>query len=424
MKQYPFAPTRLNKILFGIFLTVMLLLCRDTLLTSSIIGFQKSQLLMLGCIVVAAVIFLINRRHEFKTVVHDDRVGLLMLATAVLQLPMVGKQDWQLMYFSVLLCLYFAVFLTYFVSTQAVAKYYVVILAVLGIYSMAAAYVLRLLPDNGLLPVPVFYNSLDVAFYNFGLSNVPLEYSATRNFGIFREPGVYQYFIMLALFLNSYVVSWDKERTMWLLNGLFAVLMLTTFATGGYVELFLFALVLFIDKKLYRSKIAWIVVAAAVACVAAVLAYAYLTKSENLLYWELYGMVVSKIFGGEESSTDRIGSLIANMSFFLKNPLFGGKLAEVLNSMENNTSSTTLMFAIFGLLGGALHVAGWIVLVWEKNRKTWVNLALLLVLFMSFNTQNLIADVFLWLLPTMALTERVLRWKTTETEEENGTGNA
>ena len=37
-----------------------------------------------------------------------------------------------------------------------------------------------------------------------------------------------------------------------------------------------------------------------------------------------------------------------------------------------------------------------------------VSAVLLAALFLSFNTQNLVADVFFWLFPVMALTERVL----------------
>lgn len=411
MRYYPFADNRRNKIIFGIFLTAMLYLARDTLLTSSILGFQKAQFLMAGLMGLAGVVFLIHNRRSFRDIVKDERVAYLLVATAVMQLPMMGKQDWQIMYFSVLLCLYFAIFLTYFVSSRDVAKYYVVILAAMGLYSIIATYFLRLLPDRGLAEVPIFLNPVQVQFYNFGLSYVSIWYVPMRNFGIFREPGVYQYFIMLALFLNNYAVTWNSQKKLWLLNGILAAMMISTMATGGYVELLLFALVLFIDKKLYRNKIAWLVVGLAAAGAAGVLIYAYQTQDENPLYWEIYGMVVSKIFGGEDSSTERVASILINLKYFLKNPLFGGKLAEVLYSVGNNTSSTTLMFAIFGLFGGCIHVAGWVALVWEKGRKLWVNLMLLLILFMSFNTQNLIADVFLWLLPTMALTEKMIEKK-------------
>ena len=86
----------------------------------------------------------------------------------------------------------------------------------------------------------------------------------------------------------------------------------------------------------------------------------------------------------------------------------GDKLSDVLYSAANNTSSTLILYAGLGILGGTLNVAAWVALVWEKDRRLWANLALLAVLFLSFNTQNLIADVFFWLFPVMALTERTV----------------
>ena len=40
-----------------------------------------------------------------------------------------------------------------------------------------------------------------------------------------------------------------------------------------------------------------------------------------------------------------------------------------------------------------------------------MNLALVLIVFVSFNTQNMIADLFFWLLPVMALTEKLIPWQ-------------
>jgi transcriptional regulator with XRE-family HTH domain len=46
------------------------------------------------------------------------------ISAVVLLFPMVLKQDWQLMYFSILLCLLFAIFLTYFTTSREISKYY------------------------------------------------------------------------------------------------------------------------------------------------------------------------------------------------------------------------------------------------------------------------------------------------------------
>ena len=74
--------------------------------------------------------------------------------------------------------------------------------------------------------------------------------------------------------------------------------------------------------------------------------------------------------------------------------------------MVDNTSSTLILYNIFGVLGGTLNVAGWVALVWKKEQKLLVNLALLVILFMAFNTQNLTWNLFFWLFPGMALAQR------------------
>ena len=58
MKQYPLLNSKLSKILFVLFLTAMLFLSRDTLFSSCLMGFAKSQILMLGLMAVLGVIFL------------------------------------------------------------------------------------------------------------------------------------------------------------------------------------------------------------------------------------------------------------------------------------------------------------------------------------------------------------------------------
>ena len=93
----------------------------------------------------------------------------------------------------------------------------------------------------------------------------------------------------------------------------------------------------------------------------------------------------------------------------MHHPIFGAKIAEVLYATANNTTSTLILFSAFGIPAALLHIACWVALVWRKERKIWVNLALVVILFMSFNTQNLIADVFLWLFPVMALVERLMK---------------
>ena len=195
---------------------------------------------------------------------------------------------------------------------------------------------------------------------------------------------------------------------MWIVNALLAVVMLSTLATGGIVELAMLAVAVFFHKKLYKSKKAWLLLGIAATAFAVFMAFVFAQKGE--LYWTIYGSFVSKFAPGADSSSDRVNAILKDLGFFLKNPLFGGVLTEVFDAVPNNTTSTMLMLAIFGLAGGVVHTLSWAVLIWDEKRSTFSNLYLLLIMFMAFNTQNLIANVFLWLLPMMALCQKGIPW--------------
>lgn len=403
MTYYPFPERRSTRLILGVFFCAVLFLVRDTLYANITIGFTRSQLLMVGLTLLLGVWFLASNRGRWKEIFRDPRLLLAAAAGAVILLPMVCKRDWQLMYFSIFFAVVLAVFVSYFLTCREAAKYYVVILSALAVYSVLAAYLFRIPADLGILSVPVVKNSAEVEFYHFGLSFVPLTYVKCRNFGIFREPGVYQFFLILGLYLNNYQIIWDCPRKLWAVNILLAVTTVTTFATGGLVELALLAVVLFFDKGWYRKKTGKVL--AGVILLLGAGAIAYIVLEKGALYATLVDML-SKFRFDSESMTDRAGSILVNARLFFSHPVFGAGISETLHAIMNNTSSSTILYAVLGVLGGTLNAAGWLFLVWRKEQKPWVSLALTVILFMSFNTENLITDPYFWLFPTIAMTER------------------
>lgn len=411
MKQYPLFHNRAGKLAFGFFLLAMLFLSRDTLFSSCLMGFAESQILMMGLMAALGVVFLWVNRKEFLLILKDRRMLLILASSLVLVLPMAVKRDWQLMYFSILFCVLTGVFLTYFTSCSDVAKIYVVLLVVLGIYSIFATYVLRKLAMAGMIQPAVFENSKGWEFFDFVFAYaVNLKYWH-RNCGVFREPGVYQFFVLLAVYLNNYWVDWNRQWKLWFCNVALAFTMLTTFAIGGFAELGLFIVFVYIDKKWYREKwgkIAGISFTAAMIAVIGYVVYRVLwTYFEDTILYEFYDMFI-RLFTKSDSATDRWDAIVTNLRFMFQNPLVGDTIANVLHGTEHNTSSTLLLFAILGLMGGTLNVAAWIALLWKRERKIIGNLILMVTMFMSFNTQNLTANVFFWLFPMMALVERGL----------------
>ena len=405
MRLYSFPEKKVWKVLFAVYLFALLMLSRSAMCSYALLGFYKAQILMLLIMGAGVLTFVIVNRRELKRILTDRRMLAAAACGVLILLPMVVKRDWQLMYFSILIYLLFAVFLSYFVSVKDTARYYVVILCALSLYAILATYVLRLLPDKGLVSVPVFFNDKGRDYYNFGLAFVSITNVKERNFGIFREPGVYQYFLLLALYLTNYTVEWKRSRDMWLANLILAVTMVTTMATGGVACLGLFVVVVFFDKKMYRDKRMLRIAIGLAAALAVVLAVSFATR--NRIYWFVYNTLFEKFVNRTVSVTERTEAILVDLQIFLRHPIFGARLADVLHAVENNTTSTMILYAVFGFVSGSFHVLAWIALVWKKERRLWANLALLVILFMGFNTQNLTGDVFFWLFPMMALVEKL-----------------
>ena len=97
MTEFDFLNQKWKKALFGLFLFAMLLLARDTLVTSSILGFTRAQALMLALTALLGVAFLAANRKRMKAIVTDRRVGIPAFLALLLLLPMVVKRDWQMM---------------------------------------------------------------------------------------------------------------------------------------------------------------------------------------------------------------------------------------------------------------------------------------------------------------------------------------
>lgn len=398
LKQYAFPDKPVLRWGFALWLLGILMTTRDAMLSMAIWGFYPAQAVCWGLIGLGGIVFLAANIPNAKAIFTDRRFYFALFLTAVILLPAIMKLDWQLMYGSILIAVLFGVLVNYFATLEQVGKVYVWIMTFLSLYSLLATYALRTLAHAGIVPLIEFTNPGGWTFLNFVFA-YPQDYSI-RNFGIFREPGVYQFFILLAMYLANFRMSWKKVWHVWCLNGIFAVTIVSTFSTGGVLEFLLLAIFLYFDKRLYRKKTARIAALVAIVGVTAVLLIGSIRGAT--FFYEIVAMV-HKWFYENASRSDRFGSVWVNLKFFLKNPIVGVSLREVLFGIDNNTSASTILLAVLGLLGGGINIAGWFALVWEKKRHWIGNCILTLILALSFNTCNIVTNPFFWLFPMMGI---------------------
>lgn len=406
MNYYRFPENKAVTFCFPLLLLALQMVSRSTMYTSTFLGFGLSQAIMIGLVLLIGIVFLVVNRKNLKAVFLDRRMAAFACAAAVILIPMLVKRDWQLMYFTVLLGWFFAIFLTYFTTVRELGRWYVLIMTALSIVSLIGLFVLKPLVLAGMLPEFRFDSPGGWHMFNFGLTfvcdkNIEMD-DTMRAFGIFREPGLFQIFLFVAIQLNNDWVQWKKNWQMWAVDAVLFAALLTTFATGGVLALGLYIVFLFFDKGLYRDRRLQILAVTAVIA-GAVLIAAAVAQGGTWAY-ELVGMV-EKIYNRTYSYTARIDAIVSDATIFLRNPVFGGDMAEVMYSVPNNTTTSAILFAVFGIVGGCVHVLSWAALAWKKERSVLMNLILMVILFVPFNTQNVMPDMFFWMFPIMALTE-------------------
>ena len=123
MRYYRFPEKTWLKAAFAFSMLWLLLMTRDAMYSMMVWGFYKYQFLSLGLMALMGTAFLWANRKHLKDILSDRRMLLILAASVVMLLPMAVKRDWQLMYFSIALGVYFAVFLSYFVTAKEVAKW-------------------------------------------------------------------------------------------------------------------------------------------------------------------------------------------------------------------------------------------------------------------------------------------------------------
>ena len=218
--RYPFPRRKLVGALFTLYLFLLMYLSRDSQAGLYLLGFYRAQFLSMGVTALAALALLFYNRKRIPEILTDGRIVLAILFSLTILIPMALKRDWQMMYFSMVYCVLAAVLISFFAAPEETARQYVVLMCLLSGFSLLCSYLLRIPADRGILVPPTFRNSFDAQFYNYIFSFVSVSFAKSRNFGIFREPGVHQFFLFLALYLNNYQVSWQSDRTMWAVNAL------------------------------------------------------------------------------------------------------------------------------------------------------------------------------------------------------------
>ena len=105
MKYYRFPDTKLFRAGFFLFLLAIQMLTRSAIIPTAFIGFYPSQFLTIGLILFAGIEFLLVNRKQIREIFTDSRMIAVIGIVVLLAVSMIVKQDYQAVYFSIMLYL-------------------------------------------------------------------------------------------------------------------------------------------------------------------------------------------------------------------------------------------------------------------------------------------------------------------------------
>jgi O-antigen ligase len=147
-----------------------------------------------------------------------------------------------------------------------------------------------------------------------------------RNYGVFREPGVYSIYLILGII---YVAFYFKKISYFKLI-VFLLALMSTFSTAGYLVLILVLVVFLIENRHHNKKIIYL----------SFLIFS-LTILSLYLYPDIFVSVFSKLqrtSSSYGSTLSRLASVVVNLNMFLNYPLFGAGLSNYEYLFEHYSS--------------------------------------------------------------------------------------
>lgn len=277
--------------------------------------------------------------------------ALLVLNVAVVGFRDIGRTNG---YFLVLMNLALAYSITVCVDPQKFRYLFVRFMTVISGVSLVCTYLLKPLLSRMPLLFPVVYNSVGYGFIDAHLCYVMKNAGYYRNYGLFREPGVFAIFLCLALLFVLCSEKNLKHRGWTIL--LLTAGIISTFSTTGYLAaMAITAIWLVKDRKRFAGGGTWLTVILAVLMV-----LGFLWISDDNLITDVF----EKLSGTHSSMRYRLETIINGLRVSWKHYflgvgiLRGTEQMRALNMMSkyHNTSTIITMLVYFGLPALCIYV--------------------------------------------------------------------
>lgn len=343
-------------------------------------GFRLIKDIIYLCLLLYLVFYSFKNKKKY-----NGKIFLIIILLSFLQLlTMIINLDDNINYFRNIFLFVLSYIIISLFSFEKFSHSFVKVMSFLGLSSLFTYFITIVYPSI-INYLPVIYNKY-AAYGNFFYMNIirlnqSESWYVRRNWGIFREPGVFALYCLIALIIVLFYNKNEKLDVKKII--ILSISIISTFSTAGFITLALLFIIyiLFSSINIKKKFIALIVI----------LPFLILTINSPILKKTLF----DKIEYRNGSFVSRTSSILINLKGFSQNPLVGigeekisnlfrGDVIEFLGNKitmdENNTNTLLKILSKYGIICFSIVLLG-LFKYFLKLTKSKINAILLLILF-------------------------------------------
>lgn len=379
------------------FLIISLLLYHDTLAFGLI---NNENIIKLGLFAVIAFIFFYFVAIKRNIQIQRKSLFLLVVLIIALLFNMLVNQDYTFGYVYLIILLTLGFFVNHLIDSDEYIEVTIKCMYFLAIYSILI-YLFRSFVFSYRSFFPHFYNDSGLPFFHLGASVLVDNPSYYRLFGIFRESGVYQIFLNIAVMFELFARKGEIRKKYIIV---FIITIVLTFSTPGYFALFSILLIYMvmnlkkasrINKKNIRKIIS----------VFFIIAIIYAIVNPSIIYY--FDSAISKFTNKESSYIGRTTSIIVELRLWTNRPFFGYGItkgfelsksigSQILNLNMFNTSTFTGLLVTLGGVFTSMFTLMFVKAASRLNGNVLTKTFLVLVLVFIMSSQLMMYNPYIY----------------------------
>lgn len=274
-----------------------------------------------------------------------------------------------------------------------------------AMFLLASASIIAMIITAVIPSVIVYLPSLTNAngyvfrFYGFGfLEGTTL--IMQRNYGIFREPGVYAIFLLFAIIFELFILETKKTKRILL----YIIAMFFTYSTMSYLTIPLVLAVYFF--KIVSNNNSSVKNPSLFKILAILMVLIFIIGATGN-FDRVFGVVFNKMFTENSSRDSRSSAIFANIDLMMRNPICGNGFTFVENNFAlysqkysnyggHNTNTLLKILSVYGVPYCFVLVYS-LYRFFKKRNGVFISFALLIVVAVMLSNEDLIVNIIIYI---------------------------